>query len=65
MSYIEAKEKYECIKRELKDFKELEEMSDNYYLITKNILSKPGINRLQAYDRKTGKPLNVFILKDL
>lgn len=40
--------------------KELDEMSDNYYL-----LSKPGINRLQAYDRKTGKPLNVFILKDL
>lgn len=45
--------------------KELDEMSDNYYLLTKNIFSKPGINRLQAYDRKTGKPLNVFILKDL
>ena len=45
--------------------KELDEMSDNYYLLTKNILSKPEINRLQAYDRKTGKPLNVFILKDL
>ena len=40
--------------------KELDEMSDNYYL-----LSKPGINRLQAYDRETGKPLNIFILKDL
>ena len=45
--------------------KELDEMSDNYYLLTKNILSKSEINRLQAYDRKTGKPLNVFILKDL
>ena len=45
--------------------KELEEMSDNYYLLTKSMFSKPEINRLQAYDRKTGKPLNVFILKDL
>lgn len=45
--------------------KELEEMSDNYFLITPGILGlKPTINKLQAFTVADKKPIKIFILKD-